>query len=200
MAPCLLIFLTSVPLVQKVAGIVLFSSHFLILTVTRHRQLLSHCCFNYWSSQVHAAHLSAFFLLGSGKIGGDFFFFSFTGTQSRSGCRNKWGGHWIFTQGHTFFLSYIYLPQGERWLCGHSWSIVISFSLTNKRQSILILRSPKATMGKKLMGGKKKGHVVLGDLAKIFPRSRNYFLFLKKAGEKTSADFIELYFHIGLTY
>lgn len=69
-APSLVIFLTSVPLVQKVAGIVLFSSHFLILTVTRHCQLLSHCCLNYWSNQVHGAHLSALFLLNYGKIEG----------------------------------------------------------------------------------------------------------------------------------
>lgn len=55
----LLMYLTSVHWVQKMAGIVSHSSHSLILTVTRHCAALSHCCLNYWSTQVQRNQLTS---------------------------------------------------------------------------------------------------------------------------------------------
>lgn len=52
-------YLTSVPWVQRAARIVLHSSHFLILTVTRHCNALSYCCLNYWSTEVQCDQLTS---------------------------------------------------------------------------------------------------------------------------------------------
>ena len=87
--------------------------------------LLSHCCFNYWSSQVHAAHLSAFFLLGSGKIEARVSFFSLW--------INEWGPKQSRLQEKKN-------KKQQTFIClrvNIDWSFVISFSVTKKRQSIL---------------------------------------------------------------
>lgn len=58
LSPALLLCVTSVPWVQKVAGIVFHSSHFLVRTVTRPCNVLSHCCLNYSSTRVQRDQLT----------------------------------------------------------------------------------------------------------------------------------------------
>lgn len=51
------------------------------------------------------------------------------------------------------FSTYVHLPQAERWPCGLSKNIVISFSLTNKRKFILIMEPLKGHWGGKNIDG-----------------------------------------------